>query len=545
MLASRKHRKRVHSESPRRDEATPSATPPISLAVRFRENAPELDAAFAGMSEQVSIQDVEQRYLYANKAVLESFGEQLGDVVGRTWQELGAGGEIAATLFAARDQAILSGAPVRGEFPYSTDAGEGRVAYVISPLAGAEGEVEGTTTVSGVTAGSPEALADETAALRYRAVFEHSSQGAMLINGTITSMNPAAETILGLSIEDLKKNAFDDPHWHVVRGDGSAFPVGTNPLSVARVTGEPVIDVLMGFFNPLTGAKRWLVVSAIPVISGDGSEKENMTLVVFNDVTAEHAAGKEHRESRREMEQQVLDRTTALYEVRARLAEEVQQREEADDLARQSLSGTLRALARISEMRDMYTAGHEERVAGLAQAIAVELGWTTERQRFLSVAASLHDIGKLVVPSEILSKPASLTRAEFELVKSHPEAGAAILQHITFPWPVADVVAQHHERLDGSGYPMGLKGDQIRPEAMVIAVADVVEAVSSHRPYRAAYGVEYALDQIRAGSGTAFDPEIVDACVAVLEKGEFAFGEAAVFTFGEHTAEPERQIPAP
>lgn len=535
----------AQSESPGSDETTPIATPPISLAVRFRDNAPELDAAFAGMSEQVSIQDVQQRYLYANKAVLESFGEQLGDVVGRTWQELGAGGEIAAALFAKRDEAMLSGAPVRGEFPYSTDTGEGVVAYVISPLAGPKGEVEGTTTVSSVTAGSPEALAAETAALRYRAVFEHSNQGAMMINGTITSMNPAAETILGLSIEDLKKNAFDDPHWHVVRGDGSAFPVGTNPLSVARVTGEPVIDVLMGFFNPLTGAKRWLVVSAIPVISGDGSEKENMTLVVFNDVTAEHEAAEEHRESRLEMEQKVLDRTTALFEVKARLAEEVEHREKADDRARQSLSGTLRALARISEMRDMYTAGHEERVAGLAQAIAVELGWTAERQRFLSVAASLHDIGKLVVPSEILSKPASLTLAEFELVKSHPEAGAAILQHITFPWPVADVVAQHHERLDGSGYPLGLKGDQIRPEAMVIAVADVVEAVASHRPYRAAHGVEYALELIRAGRGTAFDAEIVDACAAVFEKGEFAFGEAMVFTFGEHTAEPGRQAPAP
>ncbi|MDO8846966.1 MAG: HD domain-containing phosphohydrolase [Coriobacteriia bacterium] len=496
------------------------------------------------MSEQVSVQDVRQRYLYANKAVLESFGEQLGDVVGRTWQELGAGGEVAAALLAQRDEVILSGKPVRGEFPYLTDTGEGVVTYAISPLVGPEGAVHATTTVSRVTTGPPEAPETESAAFRYRAVFEHSSQGAMLIDGTITSMNPAAESILGLSIEDLKRNAFDDPHWHVIRGDGTVFPAGTNPLSVARVTGEPVIDVLMGFLNPLTGANRWLCVSAIPVVSREGADEESMTLVVFNDVTAEHNAGQENHELRRRMEQQVLDGTAALYEVRAQLAEELQHHAMADDLARQSLAGTLRALARISEIRDMYTAGHQGRVAGLALAIAVELGWTAERRRFVSVAASLHDIGKLVVPAEILSKPASLTYAEFELVKSHPEAGAAILQHITFPWPVADVVAQHHERLDGSGYPQGLSGDQIRPEAMVIAVADVVEAVSSHRPYRAAHGVEYALDLIRAGSGTAFDPKVVDACVAVFEKGEFVFAESTVFTFGESAAAAGRQTPA-
>ncbi len=536
-------RKCTQSTSQSASENAPITTPPISLAVRFRQNAPELDAAFAGMSEQVSVQDIRQRYLYANRAVLESFGEQLGDVVGRTWQELGAGGEIAAALLAQRDAAILSGEPVRGEIPYSTDTGEGVVTYAISPLAGPEGEIQGTTTVSRVTTGVPEALAAESAALRYRAVFEHSSQGAMLIDGTVTSMNPAAESILGLSIEDLKKNAFDDPHWHVIRGDGTVFPAGSNPLSVARVTGEPVIDVLMGFLNPVTRANRWLTVSAIPVVSGEGDGEETMTLVVFNDVTAEHDADEEHREFRRRMEQQALDGTAALYEARGRLAEEVQRHAEADDLARHNLAGTLRALARISEIRDMYTAGHQERVAGLALAIAVKLGWTAERRRFVRVAASLHDIGKLVVPAEILSKPASLSHAEFQLVKSHAEAGAAILQHITFPWPVADVVSQHHERLDGSGYPLGLTGDEIIPEAMVIAVADVVEAVSSHRPYRAAHGVDYALDLIRAGSGTVFDAKVVDACVAVFENGEFAFSEAPAFTFGEPTAEAERQAP--
>ena len=347
----------------------------------------------------------------------------------------------------------------------------------------------------------------DRAALRYRAVFEHSSQGIMMIDGTITSMNPAAEAILDLSLEDLKRIAFDDPRWHFVRGDGTAFPAGTNPLSVARATGQPVIDVLMGFPNPATGANRWLAVSAIPVVSGEGTGEESMTLVLFNDVAAEHDADDEHHH----------------------------------DLARHSLAGMLRALMRISEMRDMYTAGHQERVAGLAQAMAAELGWTAERQRFVSVAAALHDIGMLVVPAEILWKPAPLTHAESQVVKSHSEAGAAVLQHISFPWPVAEVVEQHHERLNGSGYPLGLTGDRIRPEAMVIGVADVVEAVSSNRPYRPAHGLEYALDLIRAGSGTAFDAKVTAACIAVFEKGLFSFGEAKVFEFGETAEESERQ----
>ncbi|MBN2847074.1 MAG: HD domain-containing protein [Coriobacteriia bacterium] len=520
-------------------------TPPISVAVRLRSSCPELDAIFAGMSEQVSIQDVQHRYLYANKAVLQSFGEQLSDVLGRTWQELGAGGEIAAALAAQRDETIESGEPTRGTLPYSTDSGEGVVAYTISPLVGPEGVVQGTTTMSRVATDRPAAaLEDETAAFRYRAVFEHSREGVLLIDGTITSMNPAAESILGLSIEDLKKSAFDDPHWLMVRGDGTAFPVGTNPLSVARATGEPVIDVLMGFFNPLTSTNHWLTVSAIPVISGDGADQETMTVVVFNDVTAEHIAGEEHREHMRRMEQQALERTAALYEVRGRLERANQHQRESENQASQHMSGTLRALAGVSEMRDPYTAGHQERVAGLAVAIAVELGWSAERRRFVNVAASLHDIGKLVVPAEILSKPAALSHAEFELVKSHAEAGAAILRHITFPWPVAEVIAQHHERMDGSGYPLGLSGERIRPEAMVIAVADVVEAVSSHRPYRAARGVEYALDLIRAGSGTTFDADVVDSCVAVFERGDFAFAEHQPFTFGGPDA-VVREEPAP
>ena len=170
------------------------------------------------------------------------------------------------------------------------------------------------------------------------------------------------------------------------------------------------------------------------------------------------------------------------------------------------------ALASTIELRDPYTAGHQRRVAELAVAIARELGLSAEEQTGLRIAGLVHDVGKIVVPSEILSKPGRLSPLEMDMVRVHPEAGFNVLQGIDFPWPVAEVVHQHHERLDGSGYPQGLAGDEILLGARILAVADVVEAISSHRPYRAALGIEAALAEVEAGRGKLYDPQVVDAC---------------------------------
>lgn len=181
------------------------------------------------------------------------------------------------------------------------------------------------------------------------------------------------------------------------------------------------------------------------------------------------------------------------------------------------------AFSSAMEMRDTYTAGHQRRVAELSCAIAQELGFSEERLEGLRVAALLHDIGKgLFVPTEILSKPGRLTIWEMALVKVHPRAGYEVLKKVDFPWPVAEIVLQHHERLDGSGYPQGLKGEEILLEARIIAVADVVEAMSSHRPYRPALGVDKALDEIKSQKGLLYDPQIVEACWRVFSRG-FSF----------------------
>jgi PAS domain S-box-containing protein len=181
---------------------------------------------------------------------------------------------------------------------------------------------------------------------------------------------------------------------------------------------------------------------------------------------------------------------------------------------------TVQVAMTLSEMRDPYTAGHERRVAEIAVAIGAELGFDTRGQEGLRVAGYLHDIGKITIPSEILAKPGRLSPLEFKLIQGHPQASYEVLKAVEFPWQVAEVALQHHERIDGSGYPQGLKGEAILLEARIMAVADVVEAMSSHRPYRPGLGIEAALDEIERGRGTAYDADVAVACLRLFrEKG--------------------------
>ena len=184
-----------------------------------------------------------------------------------------------------------------------------------------------------------------------------------------------------------------------------------------------------------------------------------------------------------------------------------------------TLDDTVRLLAGTMRIRDVYTADHQEGVARLAKAIAEEMGFSDERVKGIWVAGMIHDIGKLYIPGEILNKPTSLSNLEYEIVKRHAEVGAETLQEVSFPWPVSRIVGQHHERLDGSGYPNGLVGDEILEETRILSVADVVEAMRSHRPFRAAYSLDKALDTVREGSGNIFDERVVSSCLKIFEKG--------------------------
>lgn len=202
------------------------------------------------------------------------------------------------------------------------------------------------------------------------------------------------------------------------------------------------------------------------------------------------------------------------------LMEDITSRRNSVEQLRKALGGTIQAIASVVETKDPYTAGHQRRVADIARAIAREMGLSPEQISGLRMAAIIHDIGKVSVPSEILSSPRKLTALEFNLIKTHAQSGYDIVKDIEFPWPIARMIIEHHERMDGSGYPNGLTGDKILPESRILAVADVVEAMATHRPYRPSLGLEKALDEIAKNRGRLYDPEIVDACLRLFrEKG--------------------------
>ncbi|MDD5772522.1 MAG: MEDS domain-containing protein [bacterium] len=188
---------------------------------------------------------------------------------------------------------------------------------------------------------------------------------------------------------------------------------------------------------------------------------------------------------------------------------------------REAINGTIQAIVSTVETRDPYTAGHQRRVSDLARSIAKEMCLSEKQIDGIRIAGSVHDLGKISVPSEILTKPGKITDMEFNIIKTHPQTGYNILKNIDFPWPIAQIILQHHERENGSGYPGGIKGKDILLEAKIIAVADVVEAMASHRPYRASYSIKKALKEIASNKGILYDPDVVDICQKLFTEKKF------------------------
>ena len=209
------------------------------------------------------------------------------------------------------------------------------------------------------------------------------------------------------------------------------------------------------------------------------------------------------------------------------VSRDITERKKAEEKLQQTLESlrkavgtTIQVLVSAVESRDSYTAGHQSRSADLACAIATEMGLAQEKIEGIRMAGIIHDIGKLSIPAEILSKPTKLTEIEFSLIKEHSRSGYEMLKDVESPWPLAEIVYQHHERMNGSGYPRNLKGDEIIMESQILAVADVVEAMASHRPYRPTLGIEAALEEIEKNKGILYDNAVADACLKLFrEKG--------------------------
>jgi putative two-component system response regulator len=240
---------------------------------------------------------------------------------------------------------------------------------------------------------------------------------------------------------------------------------------------------------------------------------------------------REHLESEvKKRTQKILERTQELQQANERLNKEIMERKTIETMLKNSLTslektieGSINTISSIIEMRDPYTGGHQRHVADLCRAIAMEMGFSSNPVQGIYYASLIHDIGKLAVPLEVLVKPGPISKIEMMLIKVHPQAGWEMLRKIEFPWPIAQIALQHHERMDGSGYPSGLTGDQILDESKIVAVADVVESMTFHRPYREALGIEMALQEIINNKGILYHADSVDACVKLFRENNFKF----------------------
>ncbi len=283
-------------------------------------------------------------------------------------------------------------------------------------------------------------------------------------------VNQSLERISGL------ENVVGKPVSVVIPGIKELSPELFEAYGRVAATGTPET-----FDFDFKSKEQWYTISAYSPAPGE-------FVAVFNDITERKLAEQRNEQQMRQLEIALMQ--------------------------------TVGVATSLSGMRDPYTAGHERRVAEIAAAIGAELGFDANRQEGLRVAGLLHDVGKMTIPAEILSKPSRLSAIEFQLINEHARAGYEVLKHVQFPWPVAEVALQHHERMDGSGYPQGLAGEAILLEARITAVADVLEAMSTHRPYRPALGIANGLAEIERGRGTLYDPAVADACLKLFrEKG--------------------------
>lgn len=319
-------------------------------------------------------------------------------------------------------------------------------------------------------------------------IMKTSPSGIMVIdgNGKIIFANKRVREVFNLPKEKIDGSQYDSRAWCITDLDGNPISDENLPINKVLASGKPVYGarVIMTLTND---RPVYLFVNAAPVIEKSGCISE--VVITFDDITQQCRN-----------EKKIIETIGKL---------------------RKSLDDTILAMAMIVEKRDPYTAGHQERVAGLAVAIAKNINLSEKQINGIRMAGIIHDIGKMSIPSEILSKPSKLSDFEFALVKQHAETGYNILETINFPYPVAQIVYQHHERLDGSGYPRGLKGNNILLDARILAVADVVEAISSHRPYRPALGIDKAMEEISENKGILYDPAVADACLKLFNENSY------------------------
>ncbi len=357
----------------------------------------------------------------------------------------------------------------------------------------------------------------------YRMLIDNISDVISIISndGDILYMSPSVEPLLGYTIDELIGENLDK----VIDFDDIK-----NIKEIIKNEVNENKHFIIAEHRILHSNGTWLDFESTGTIVYD--EEENISSVVFNsrDITQRKKTEMELDKHRNHLEELVKERTIELEELNTKLYEEIEMRKISDEELKKNviklritLISTVEAIALTVETRDPYTAGHQRRVSQLSAAIAREMHLNDELIESIQMAGIVHDLGKIYVPSEILTRPGPLVEEEFNLIMIHSKVGYDILRTIEFPWPLDQIVYQHHERIDGSGYPQGLCGDKIRLESKILAVADTVEAMSNHRPYRPAVGLENALREITDKKGVLYDESVVESCNALFKNKGFVF----------------------
>ncbi len=420
-----------------------------------------------------------------NKIACDFTGKRREDLIGRNFLELEIIFEDDVPLIKKDSEKLCSGAKndvVVSKIRFNRADGRYTIMEVTGTAIYKEGKIVAITNVCrDVTERERLLVALEESEEKYRTLVEHSSDGIFIYaNNSFLFVNDQLCKITDYSKEEL----YDTSPWKIIYPNDRDK---VKDIDLRRKMGEDVPKAYDVRIVTKHGDIRYCEFAVTRI----AYRSEDANLVSVRNIT-----------DRKQMEDELQQSLVKL---------------------EKTIQNTLQAMAKIQEARDPYTTGHQLRVAALAQEIAKEMYLPEEWIRGIQVAALIHDIGKIYVPAEILSRPSKLTISEFALVKTHPSVGYDILKTIEFPWPIADVVLQHHERLDGSGYPRGLKTGNILLESQILAVADVVEAMSSHRPYRPAHSLDTTLDEISKNKGKLYEPDVVDSCLWLITGKGFKF----------------------
>jgi PAS domain S-box-containing protein/putative nucleotidyltransferase with HDIG domain len=355
---------------------------------------------------------------------------------------------------------------------------------------------------------------------KYRTILENIEDGYYEVDfdGNFTFLNDSMCLLFGYSQEEMM--GMNNRQYTDKENAKKLFQAFNKVYKTGNSTNEFALQIIRK-----DGTKRFLESSIS--LQKDSSGKPSGFRGVTHDATESKQAEEALQKAHDNLESQVTLRTAELSKANELLQADIVERRKAEvelqqtlDSLRKSVGATIQVMVSAVEMRDPYTAGHQIRTADLARAIATEMGLPKDKIDGIRMAGSIHDIGKLSIPAEILSKPTKLTDIEFNLIKDHSQSGYEMLKNVESPWPLAQIVYQHHERMNGSGYPRNLKGDEILIEARIMAVADVVEAMASDRPYRPGLGIDAALAEIERNKGTHYDNTVADACLRLFrEKG--------------------------